>query len=230
VRAHILVVGQQSELADRVQSSLGSDRFRISIFNRLDKAERLLADEGADLVIGMLLSHNSLLHLCRSLNANRRTRSTAILVLADEGYKPSQVLEAFNAGADDCLVAPFPLAEMLARVNALLRRTMQSDPSDLLSFSDLELDRAERRVRRGKTVVHLSAREFVLLEAFLERPGHILSRAQLQQAGWGGTAPADERNVDAAIARINKALGGNQITRLIRAVRGLGYVLGPSKE
>ena len=137
MRAHVLVVAQQSELADRVQSNLSSDRLRLSIFDGLEKAEQLLANERPDLVIGMLLSHHSLLHLCRSLRAKRRTRSIAILVLAGEGYNPTQLLEAFNAGADDCLVVPFSLAKMLARVNALLRRTIQSDTSGILSFGDL---------------------------------------------------------------------------------------------
>jgi DNA-binding response OmpR family regulator len=221
VRAHILIVGSQSELTDRVQSSLSSDRLRHSLFS-LDHAEQLLADERPDLVIGLLLSHYSLLHMCRSLRANRRTRAIAILVLADEGYSSTKVLEAFNAGADDCLVVPFSQAEMLARVNALLRRTILSQASEVLSFGDMELDRGERRVRRGKRVVHLTAREFALLEAFLERPGPVLSRAQLQKAGWGRAAPANERNVDAVIARINKALGGVKRPRLIRAVRGGG--------
>jgi two-component system, OmpR family, phosphate regulon response regulator PhoB len=229
VRAHILVVGQQSELADRVQNSLSSDRLRLSIFRRLDNVEQLLADDRPDLVIGMLLSHYSLLHLCGTLRANRRTRSITILILAGEGYSRTQLLEAFNAGADDCLVVPFSLAEMLARVNALLRRTIQSEGSGLLSFGELELDRAGHRVLRGKTLVHLTAREFALLEALLERPGHVLSRAQLQKAGWARAAPANERNVDAVIARINKALRRNKRHRLIQAVRGEGYVLGPAK-
>ena len=225
VRAHILVVGQQSELADRVQSSLSSDRLRLSIFDHLDKAEQLLANERPDLIIALLLSHYSLLHLCRTLRANRRTRSTAIMTLAGEGYSTKQLLEAFNAGADDCLVVPFSLAEMLARVNALLRRTIQSQTSEVLSFGDLELDRAGRRVRRGERVVHLAAREFALLEALLEKPGQVLSRAQLQQAGWGRAAPASERNVDTVIARINKALGGSKRQRLVQAVRGEGYAV-----
>jgi hypothetical protein len=104
------------------------------------------------------------------------------MALAGEGYSPTQLLEAFNAGADDCLVVPFSLAEMLARVNALLRRTIPSQASVVLSSADVELDRAERRVRCDKKPVHLTARQFALLEFLLERPGHVLSRAQLQKA------------------------------------------------
>jgi two-component system, OmpR family, phosphate regulon response regulator PhoB len=109
---------------------------------------------------------------------------------------------------------------MLARVNALLRRTIQSQASEVLRFGDLELDRAERRVRRGKRAIHFTAREFALLEALLERPGRVLSRPQLQIAGWGRAAPANERNVDTVIGRINKALGSTKRRRLIQAVRG----------
>jgi len=124
---------------------------------------------------------------------------------------------------------PFSLPEMLARVNALLRRTIQSGSSGVLSFGDVVVDRSERRVRRGKRVIHLAAREFALLEALLERPGHVLWRSQLQKAGWGRAAPANERNVDSVIGRINKALGSAKRTCLIQAVRGAGYVIGPPK-
>lgn len=145
------------------------------------------------------------------------------MVLAGEGCSPEQLLETFNAGADDCLVAPFWLPEMLARVNALLRRTIEWGEDDILSYGDLELDRAKRRVRRGKRTVLLAIREFTLLEALMERPGHVLSRTQLQQAGWGRQASANERNVDAVIGRLNKKLGSD--LRLVQAVRGEGYVL-----
>ena len=233
VRAHILVVRQQSELADLVQSSLSSDRLRLSIFDHLDKAQQLLANERPDLIIALLLSHYSLLHLCRTLRTNGVTSSTAIMVLAGEGYSAKQLLEAFNAGADDCLVVPFSLAEMVARVNALLRRAIRSGAStdtDVLRFGDLELDRAGRRVRRGRKMIHLGPREFFVLEALMERPGHILSRAQLMKAGWRRAAPANERSVDAVVGRTNKALGGIEGQRLIQAVRGEGYVLRPNKK
>jgi two-component system, OmpR family, phosphate regulon response regulator PhoB len=230
VREHIFVVGQQCELAERVQLTLNSDQARLSILDRLDRAEQLLTNERPDLILALLLSHHSLLHLCQSLRANRRTRSIAIMALAREGYSGAQLLEAFDAGADDCLVVPFSLAEMLARVNALLRRANQSHASEVLRVGNLELDRAERQVRHGDRTVHLASREFALLEALIVRPGRILSRAQLQHAGWGRAAPGSERSVDAVIARINKALGRAKRFRLIQAVRGEGYVLGVPRE
>jgi two-component system phosphate regulon response regulator PhoB len=228
VPAHILVIGAQSELADRVHESLKAQRLRLSISSR-DAAE-VLAYDGADLVIGLALSHFSLLHLCQTLRADRRTRSISILALANEGYGQAQVLEAFQAGVDDCLVAPFALGEMLARVGSLLRRTAPADGSTkVLTFDDLELDRVDRRVKCGTKSVHLSPREFGILEALMEKPLQVRSRAQLQHAGWGRAAPENERNVDAVIGRINKALGSPQRAHRIRSVRGVGYMLGPPK-
>jgi DNA-binding response OmpR family regulator len=104
---HILVIGQQPELADRVQSSLGPERLRVSIFDRFDQAQSFLAEERPDLVICMLLSHFSLLHVCVTMKADRQLRCIPIMALANKGTSATQVAEALNAGADDCLVTPF---------------------------------------------------------------------------------------------------------------------------
>jgi len=224
--AHILAIGLQSELADRVQNDLGSERLRVSRFDRFDLAQSFLTEERPDLIISILLSHFPLLHVCLSVRADRRLHSIPIVALANKGTSSVQVAEVLNAGGDDCLVSPFSFPEMLLRIKVLLSRRIQpSTSTDVLNFEDLELDRVERRLKSEGRVIRLGTREFNVLLALMERPGRVHSRIQLQKAGWGRSAPEDERNVDAIVGRINKALA--QVGRpLIRSIRGLGYVLG----
>jgi len=225
--AHILVIGKQSGLADRVQNALGSERLQVSRFDRFDLARSFLAEDHPDLIIAVLLSHVSLLHVCLNIRADTRLRSIPLFVLANKGTSSVQVVEVLNAGADDCLVLPFSFPEMLMRCKALLRRRIQPcSPTDVLNLEDMQLDRVERAVKYGGRVIRLGTREFNVLVALMERPGRVHSRPQLQKAGWGRFAPENERNVDAIVGRINKALAQANRPHLIRAIRGLGYVLG----
>ena len=143
-------------------------------------------------------------------------------MLTARGEEAERV-RGFSAGADDYVVKPFSVAELMARVRALLRRSRPERIAEFLIVADIVLDRANQRVRRGSRDVHLSPREFRLLEYLLERPGRVFSRAQLLDGVWGDAAEVDDRTIDVHIGRLRKALSRGRERDPIRTVRSTGY-------
>jgi two-component system phosphate regulon response regulator PhoB len=132
-------------------------------------------------------------------------------------------VRGLSAGADDYVVKPFSMLELMARVRALLRRSRPERIPELLTAGDITLDRTTQRVRRGLRYVHLAPLDFRLLELLLERPGHAFSRAQLLERIWGNSVEVDGRTVDVHIGRLRKALSHGRERDPIRTVRSSGY-------
>ncbi len=132
-------------------------------------------------------------------------------------------MRGLSVGADDYVVKPFSVPELMARVRALLRRSRPERIAERLVAGDLDLDRETRRVRRGARDIHLGPTEFRLLEYLLEKPGRVFSRAQLLDGVWGQSAEIDERTVDVHVGRLRKALSRGRERDPIRTVRGTGY-------
>jgi two-component system phosphate regulon response regulator PhoB len=128
-----------------------------------------------------------------------------------------------SVGADDYVVKPFSTLELMARVDALLRRSRPERLASRLTAGDIHLDRETRRVNRAGREIHLGPIEFRLLEYLLEKPGRLITRAQLVQSVWGGSAEIDERTVDVQVGRLRKALIRGREKDPIRTVRGVGY-------
>jgi two-component system phosphate regulon response regulator PhoB len=130
-------------------------------------------------------------------------------------------------GADDYIVKPFSVAELVARVKAMLRRASPERVSDVIVVGDVSLDRLAHRVRRSQREVRLGPTEYRLLEFMMERAGRVLSREQILDGVWGRQAELDERTVDVHIGRLRKALIRGKEAEVIRTVRGAGYVIEP---
>jgi two-component system phosphate regulon response regulator PhoB len=156
------------------------------------------------------------------MRARETTRSLPVIMLTARGEESERV-RGLAIGADDYVVKPFSVPELMARVHALLRRARPDRASGVLSAGDLALDRQNWRVRRGGRDIHMGPTEFRLLEHLMGKPGRVFSRAQLLDSVWGLSAEIDERTVDVHIGRLRKALSNDSENDPIRTVRGAGY-------
>jgi two-component system, OmpR family, phosphate regulon response regulator PhoB len=219
----ILVVEDESDLALLLAYNLEAEGYAAECVERGDEAELRLAENPPDLLIlDWMLPGVSGLEICRRLRAREGTRTLPVIMLTARGEEGERV-RGLSVGADDYVVKPFSVPELMARVRALLRRSRPERIADKLSAGDLDLDRETRRVRRGSRDVHLGPTEFRLLEYLLEKPGRVFSRAQLLDGVWGLSVEIDERTVDVHVGRLRKALSRGRERDPIRTVRGTGY-------
>ena len=221
--AHILLVEDEPDLAELVRYNLAAQGFRVTIAPTGEEAELLLAEEPFDLVVlDWLLPGLSGIELCRRLRQREATRTIPVLMVTARGEEGDRV-RGFETGADDYVVKPFSVPEILARVKALLRRAVPERVSDTLQRGDIVLDRAAHRVTRRAREVRLGPTEFKLLAYFMENAGRVLSRQQLLDGVWGRDAFIDGRTVDVHVGRLRKALIRGSDADPIRTVRGAGY-------
>ena len=219
----ILIVEDESDLALLLGYNLESEGYLVENVTRGDEAELRLAENTPDLVIlDWMLPGVSGLEICRRLRAREATRTLPVIMVTARGEEAERV-RGLSVGADDYVVKPFSVPELMARVRALLRRSRPERIADRLYAGDLDLDRETRRVRRGGRDIHLGPTEFRLLEYLLEKPGRVFSRAQLLDGVWGQASEIDERTVDVHVGRLRKALSRGRERDPIRTVRGTGY-------
>jgi two-component system phosphate regulon response regulator PhoB len=223
--ARILIVEDEEPLTLLLRYNLEAEGYEVETVARGDDADTRLKERPPDLVVlDWMLPGVSGIELCRRLRARPPTRSLPILMLTARGEESERV-RGLATGADDYVVKPFSVPELLARVRALLRRASPERVADVLSFGDIELDREKKRVIRAGRPVDLGPTEYRLLEFMLERPGRVFSRAQLLDGVWGNEVYIDERTVDVHVGRLRKALNRGETTDPIRTVRGAGYAL-----
>ena len=222
-KPRILVVEDEPDLALLLTYNLEAEGYAVESVDRGDEAELRLAEAPPDLMLlDWMLPGVSGLEICRRLRAKDATRTLPVIMLTARGEETERV-RGLSVGADDYVVKPFSVPELMARVRALLRRSRPERIADRLIAGDLDLDRETRRVRRGSREVHLGPTEFRLLEYLLERPGRVFSRAQLLDGVWGQAVEIDERTVDVHVGRLRKALSRGRERDPIRTVRGTGY-------
>ncbi|WP_294540109.1 phosphate regulon transcriptional regulator PhoB [uncultured Rhodoblastus sp.] len=219
----ILVVEDESALSLLLAYNLEAEGYVVERVERGDEAELRLEEAAPDLVIlDWMLPGVSGLEICRRLRARELTRTLPVIMLTARGEEGERV-RGLSVGADDYVVKPFSVPELMARVRALLRRARPERVAVKLVAGDLELDRETRRVRRSGRDVHLGPTEFRLLEYLMEKPGRVFARSQLLDSVWGFSAEIDERTVDVHIGRLRKALAQDDEEDPIRTVRGSGY-------
>ncbi len=220
---HILVVEDEQSLALLLAYNLEAEGYTVERAERGDEAELRLAEAPPDLLIlDWMLPGVSGLELCRRLRAREVTRTLPVIMLTARGEEAERV-RGLSVGADDYVVKPFSVPELMARVRSLLRRARPERLASRLSAGDLDLDRETRRVRRAGREVHLGPTEFRLLEFLMERPGRVFSRAQLLDGVWGLAIEIDERTVDVHVGRLRKSLSRGREIDPLRTVRGAGY-------
>jgi two-component system phosphate regulon response regulator PhoB len=223
--ARILIVEDEEPLALMLRYNLEAESYEVETVARGDEADTRLRERIPDLVVlDWMLPGMSGIELCRRLRARSETKSLPIIMLTARGEE-SERIRGLATGADDYIVKPFSVPELIARVRALLRRASPERVSDVLAFGDVALDREKKRVSRGEREIELGPTEYRLLEFLMERPGRVFSREQLLDGVWGSEVYIDERTVDVHVGRLRKALNRASETDPIRTVRGAGYAL-----
>ncbi len=220
----ILVVEDERKLARYLQQGLGENGFVVDVAHDGIEGKHLATEGDYDLVLldVMLPGVDGF----GVLSALRKTKNTPVLMLTARDKVEDRVLGLEN-GADDYLVKPFAFSELLARVQALLRRGGSINAQEITSLrlGDLELDLVRRKATRAEDRLDLTAKEFTLLALLMRRQGHILSRTQLAEQVWDMNFDSDTNVVEVAVRRLRAKLDDPYSEKLLHTVRGMGYVL-----
>ena len=222
----ILLVEDEASQRAVLNYNLKAEGFEV--LQAADGEEALLRAQETppDLVLlDWMLPHVSGLEVCRRLKSGKDTREIPIIMLSARSEELDRV-RGLETGADDYMVKPYSVAELVARVRKELRRTRPTTMGETMSFEDILLDAASHRVSRADQDIKLGPTEFRLLSCFLEAQGRVLSREQLLDRVWGRDIYVDTRTVDVHIGRLRKALMQHGGTDPLRTVRGAGYALG----
>ena len=224
-RKKLLLVEDDKALAELLIWHFEREEYDVRRTGDGEEALLLADEQNPDVVIlDWMIEGISGLEVCRRLRRKERTANVPIIMLTARGEE-SERIRGLATGADDYIVKPFSVPELLARIRALLRRASPERVAMILTIGDLELDREKKRVSRASRPVDLGPTEFRLLEYLMERPGRVFSREQLLDGVWGSEVYIDERTVDVHVGRLRKALNRGQGADPIRTVRGAGYAL-----
>jgi two-component system phosphate regulon response regulator PhoB len=222
----LLVVEDEPAQAELLAYNLAAEGFAVERAASGDEALALAAEAPPDLILlDWMLPGVSGLEICRRLKRGRDTRAVPIIMVSARGEEPDRV-RGLDTGADDYVVKPYSLAELIARIRGQLRRSRPATVGERLEWDDIVLDSASHRVTRAGAELRLGPTEFRLLATFLERPGRVWGRDQLLDRVWGHDADLDSRTVDVHVGRLRKALCARGGTDPLRTVRGVGYALG----
>jgi two-component system phosphate regulon response regulator PhoB len=219
----VLIVEDERPIREMIAFGLKRAGFEVREAEDCRTAREQLADKRPDLLlIDWMLPDMSGLELTRALKRDRETRDVPIIMLtarAEEGDK----VAGLEGGADDYVVKPFSPRELLARINAVLRRATPGGGEERIEFDGLALDQGSHRVMAGDRTIALGPTEYRMLEFFMTHPERVYSRDQLLDRIWGGNVYVEERTIDVHIRRLRKALEDFGYDRFIQTVRGSGY-------
>ena len=221
--ATILIVEDEEALTLLLRYNLEAEGFRVESVARGDEAETRLKEWVPDLLLlDWMLPGLSGIELCRRLRSRPETQRLPIIMLTARGEE-SERIRGLSTGADDYVVKPFSIPELMVRIKAMLRRAHPELMSGVLVAGDIQLNRETHRVERGGREVHLGPTEFRLLEFLMRTPGRVFTREQLLDGVWGRDVYVDERTVDVHVGRLRKAINRGRSKDPIRTVRGTGY-------
>ncbi len=222
----VLVVEDEPAQLEILAYNLEAEGFRVVKAEDGEEALLSVAEETPDImVLDWMLPSVSGIEICRRLKSKPDTRGIAIIMLSARTEEVDRI-RGLETGADDYVVKPYSMPELMARVRAQLRRVRPATVGEKLNYGDIVLDTEGHRVYRADEALKLGPTEFRLLVTFMEKPGRVWSREQLLDRVWGRDIYVDTRTVDVHIGRLRKALcqfGGDDP---LRTVRGAGYALG----
>lgn len=221
--ASILIVEDEPAIHQLLAYNFEAEGFRARVVETGEEVHAAITQEMPDLVVlDWMLPGLSGIEVCRLIRARPETQKLPIIMLTARGEEAERV-RGLATGADDYIVKPFSVPEVVARVRSILRRSKPESVAEELVRGEITLDRGKKRVSRGPREVQLSPTEFRLLEYLMQSPGRVYSRAQLLDRVWNSDAEVDERTVDVHVGRLRKNLSRGKEHDPIRTVRGSGY-------
>ena len=222
----ILVVEDEPSQREVLAYNLKAEGFLVISADDGEDALFLVEEEEPDLILmDWMMPNLSGIEVCRRLKSSNKTRAIPIIMVSARSEEMDKV-RGLEIGADDYLVKPYSVIELIARLRTQLRRTRAATIGETLHFQDIILDPETHKVFRDEAQLKLGPTEFRLLRTMMEKPGRVWSRDQLLDRVWGRDIYVDTRTVDVHIGRLRKALLKHGGTDPLRTVRGAGYALG----
>lgn len=228
MKPRVLVVEDEAALATLLSYNLEQNGFTVLEARDGEEALLIAEEQRPDLVLlDWMLPQVSGIEVCRRLRGRPETRNLPIIILTARGEEADRI-RGLDTGADDYITKPFSMTELIARIRAVMRRIRPALAEDVVTYGDIVVDRAARRVRRGEREVHLGPTEFRLLDHLIQHPGRVFTREQLLDAVWGSDVYVEARTVDVHIGRLRKAMNKAGEADPIRTVRSAGYAFDES--
>jgi two-component system phosphate regulon response regulator PhoB len=225
VKPLVLIVEDEAPLVALLRYNLEKEGFAVAEAADGEEALLQIAERRPDAVLlDWMLPLVSGIEVCRQIRRAPATRSMPVIMLTARGEEGDRV-RGLNSGADDYVVKPFSLGELVARLRAVIRRAQPNADEQMLRYADVTMDLVAHRVSRAGKPVHLGPTEFRLLRHFLQYPRRVFSREQLLDQVWSQDAEIELRTVDVHIRRLRKALNEVGTGDLLRTVRSVGYAL-----
>ena len=226
VKPSILIVEDEPSQREILCYNLEAEGYEVLIAENGEEALLVVDEASPDIILlDWMMPLVSGIEVCRRLKLNRETREIPIIMLSARSEEVDKV-RGLETGADDYMIKPYSVIELLARVRGQLRRTRAAAMGHKLRFEDIVLDAETFEVFRDNQPLKLGPTEFRLLSVFMEKPRRVWSRDQLLDRVWSRETDVETRTVDVHIGRLRKALCQNGGTDLLRTVRGAGYALG----
>lgn len=222
----VLVVEDEPAQREVLAYNLQAEGFRVETAPDGDEALILVEEVQPDIIVlDWMLPGTSGIEVCRRLKTRTETKAIPIIMLSARSEEVDRV-RGLETGADDYVIKPYSVLELMARVRTQLRRVRPAATGQRLQYDDIILDSETHRVTRQDTLLKLGPTEFRLLATFMEKPGRVFSREQLLDRVWGRDIFVDSRTVDVHVGRLRKSLCANGGDDPLRTVRGAGYALG----
>lgn len=222
----VLVVEDEHAQREVLAYNLEAEGFRVARAENGEEAMIVVDEDMPDIIVlDWMMPNLSGIEVCRRLKSRPETRNIPIIMLSARTEEVDKV-RGLETGADDYVIKPYSVIELMARVRSQLRRVRPSTVGLRLEFDDIVLDAETHKVSRSEKPLKLGPTEFRLLSTFMEKPGRVWSREQLLDRVWGRDIYVDTRTVDVHIGRLRKALTQHGGADPVRTVRGAGYALG----
>ena len=225
MKPYIIIAEDEDALSTLLHYNLEKEGYEVGQAGDGDEALMMIDERLPDLLVcDWMMPKVSGIEVCRRLRANPSSRNLPIVMLTARSEESDRI-RGLDTGADDYVVKPFSMVELVARIRAVLRRIRPGLSEDRVQFGDLSVDRMSHRVQRSGRDIHLGPTEYKLLDYLMQHPKRVFSREQLLDAVWGNDVYVEARTVDVHVGRLRKALNDGEEFDPIRTVRSAGYSL-----